>query len=156
MAYRPLKLCWPPWLSLAVPSHWFKWELPGGLRDSGFSSFGRALLPWWGVTVDEAAIRSLSFTLESIVESAVKAIADCQAKVVLDRIDLWSSFGWARTCLWDGLRYNPAPGLTLLGKLSSGTFGLDRWLLPQRLSLIYLILIGLGLGDHGSKVHFKH
>lgn len=44
---------------------------------------GPHFLVWVGVIVD--VIRNPPFTLESIVESAVKTIADSQAKVVLDR-----------------------------------------------------------------------
>lgn len=56
-----------------------------------------------------------------------------------------------------------APGLTLLGKLKfsyikslSAPLGLKRWLLQQSISFTYWILIGLGLGDHGSEVHSRH
>ena len=55
------------------------------------------------------------------------------------------------------------PGLTLLGKLKLShiksrrkPLGLRKSLLQQGLSLTYLILIGLGLGDPGFKVHSRH
>ena len=61
----------------------------GIIYDSGFVSFGRSLLPWLGVSVNEAMIRNLSLTLGNITNTIAKAIAAQQkflgslAKVVL-------------------------------------------------------------------------
>ena len=40
-----------------------------------FTSYGRFLLPWLGVSANAVVTRNLSSTLEDIVESAAKAIA---------------------------------------------------------------------------------
>lgn len=50
-------------------------NLSGGTHDSQFASFGRAILPWPGVNVNENMIRNLSLILEDIVESDAKTIA---------------------------------------------------------------------------------
>lgn len=60
-------------------SHRFKQEVTGGIHDSKVVSFGRSLLPWWGVNVNEAMIGSLSLTFESITETADQTI-DVQQK----------------------------------------------------------------------------
>lgn len=56
-----------------------------------------------------------------------------------------------------------ATWITLLGKLKldyiisqNKALALRRWLLPQGLFLIYLILMALGLGDQGFKAPCKH
>ena len=57
---------------------------------SGFASFGRALLSWLGVNVNEAMIRNLSLTLGDNADSIAKTLAaqetslDSLSKVVLD------------------------------------------------------------------------
>ena len=48
--------------------HRLKQELLGGIHHSKLTSFGRFLLPWLGVSANEAMIRNLS-TLEDIAES---------------------------------------------------------------------------------------
>ena len=66
-------------------------DLPGGVHDSGFTSFGRSLLPWLGVNTSKAMIRNLSLTLENTTESTAKAIAAQQKslhsliKIALDK-----------------------------------------------------------------------
>ena len=72
-----------------VLSQRLKWELPGGVQCSRLPSFeGMCKCRWLGVNVNEAMIRNLSFTVESITESAAKEIAaqenslDSLAKVV--------------------------------------------------------------------------
>ena len=61
--------------STYLPTLQIKWELPGGIHDSKFSSFGRSLFPRLGVSV--------------ITESTAKTVAaqpkslDSLAKVVL-------------------------------------------------------------------------
>lgn len=85
----------------------------GGIQDSGFASINnRAPFPWLGMSTNEAVIRNLSLTLESIVESAVRAIAaeqkslDSVATVDLDnRTDfgyLLAEHGGVNTtcCAW--------------------------------------------------------
>lgn len=47
----------------------------GGIGDSGFASFGQALLPWLAVNASEVTTRNLSLTLESTGDSTAKAIA---------------------------------------------------------------------------------
>ena len=62
-------------------------DLLGGFQDSRFTIFGRALLPWLGVNVNEAMIRNFSLTLESIVKSTIaiqQKPLDCLATVVFD------------------------------------------------------------------------
>lgn len=67
-----------------------KWELPGGIHGSKFTSFGRSLLPWLRVSIYEAMSRNLSSILEGIVESLAAVIAVQQkslnslARVVFD------------------------------------------------------------------------
>ena len=68
-----------------------KWELPGGVQCSRLPSFeGMCKCKWLGVNVNEAMIRNLSFTVESITQSAAKEIAaqenslDSLAKVLFD------------------------------------------------------------------------
>ena len=52
-----------------------------------FIPFGRSLLPWLGVSANEATIKNLSLALEDIIQSAAKTIAaqqislDCLAKI---------------------------------------------------------------------------
>lgn len=80
-------------------SHWslplnlhssFKWELPGGLHDSGFASVGRAFFPWIRVSAREKMTRNLSLTLAELADSTAKAISaqrrllNSLAEVVLD------------------------------------------------------------------------
>ena len=65
-------------VTFLVLSHRLKWELLGGIHNSKFASFGRSLLPWLGVSTNEAMIRNLSLTLEDIAESAAKATATQQ------------------------------------------------------------------------------
>lgn len=43
--------------------------------DSRFTSFGRSLLLWLGVSANEAMIRNLSLILEDMAESTATAIA---------------------------------------------------------------------------------
>ena len=70
------KMTETPQLLIPLTLHcWVKNVLPGSTHDSGIDSFGRALLPWWGVNVNDAMIRNLSLTLEYIAESTVKPIA---------------------------------------------------------------------------------
>ena len=48
-------------------------DLPGGVHDSEFTSFGSAAVPpWWGVNVSENVILKFSSVLEDIQESATK------------------------------------------------------------------------------------
>lgn len=96
-------------------------DLAGGFHDSGFTSFGRVILPQLGVKVNKNMIRNLSFTLGDIAESVAKTIAaqkralDSLVKVdnrtVLDYLLLSKEV----SVLWP--TPPAAPGLTLLGKL---------------------------------------
>lgn len=48
-------------------------DLPGGVHDSEFTSFGSAAVPpWWGVNVSENVILKFSSVLEDIQESATQ------------------------------------------------------------------------------------
>ena len=76
-------------VTFPILSQRFKWALPGDIQCSRLASFeGMRKCKWLGVNVNEAMIRNLSFTVESITESATKAIAaqenslDSLAKVV--------------------------------------------------------------------------
>ena len=62
-------------VTFPVLSHRLKWELPGGIYDSKFASFGSLLLSWPGVSTNEAMIRNLSLTLEEIAECTAKVMA---------------------------------------------------------------------------------
>lgn len=110
-------------------------------------------------------IRNLSSTLEDIAKSAAETRAaqwkslDSLAKVVLDnwvaRDYLFPfkevSAGASTTCY---------PQINITGEVEMQLHKLNKPLekvTPSRgLSLTYWILIGLGLGDHGFEVHFKH
>ena len=60
-------------VTFPILSQRFKWELPGGIQCSRLTSFeGMRKYEWLGVNVNETMIRNLSFTLESITESAAK------------------------------------------------------------------------------------
>ena len=60
-------------VTFPILSQRFKWELPEGNQCSRLTSFeGMRKCEWLGVNVNEAMIRNLSFTLESITESAAK------------------------------------------------------------------------------------
>lgn len=88
-------------------SHRLRWQFPGGIPDSKLASLGRALLPWLGVSANEAVTRNLS-TLEDIAESAAKVTAaqqkslDSLNEVVMIIKYPWLSFSWARRCLCYG------------------------------------------------------
>ena len=79
--------------------HWFtplnfhgcyKWEISGGIYDSGFASIRRAFLPWIRVNTNDCKIRNLSLTLGEQADSSAKAIKTQQwslhslATVILD------------------------------------------------------------------------
>lgn len=87
------------WLSAAKPSRRaaplnrhpsLQWELSGGIQDSKFASFGRALLPWLRVSIHEPMMRNPSLNLESVAESPATALGIQQkslpsrARVALD------------------------------------------------------------------------
>lgn len=76
-------------ITFPVLSHRFKWELPGNIHDSGFASFGRALLPWLGVNTNKALVRNFSLTLESTTESSANTIAA-----------QWTSSDSGQSCPW--------------------------------------------------------
>ena len=132
---------------------WVRKDPPGGVHYAGFASFGRALLPWLGLNVNEAVIRNLCLTLESIAESTVKGIAAQQkslatlAKVALDNRVAFDYLvaEQASVCVWPT---PPAvPGLTFLGRMKlsyirslSKPLGLKKWLLQWSLWLIWVWL----------------
>lgn len=65
----------PHWSTPMNLHHQVRRDLRGGTHDSGFTSCGRFILPWLGVSTNEAMIRNLSLTLEDKTEYAAKAIA---------------------------------------------------------------------------------
>ena len=78
-------------------------------HNSGFTSFGRVLLPWLGVNVNEAMIRKLSLTLENTTDSIAKTLASQEKSLRLSgqsrfwqQNSSWSSSSWARKCLCCG------------------------------------------------------
>lgn len=123
--------------------------------------------PEWGISANKCIINILSFTLKDIAKPAAKTIAfqqnslDPPAKVVLDnRIAL----DYLLTEQRGGctvVTLPAAPGLTLPRKLklscirSHRQTTLLKWLIQQDLFFTYIILTGLGLGDHGSAVNFR-
>lgn len=62
-------------VTIQVPSHLLKQELPKDIHNSKFASFGRCLLLCLKVSVNEAMIRNISLILEVLIESAAKATA---------------------------------------------------------------------------------
>lgn len=70
---------WPTPLSL---HGCLKWELLGGIRDSGFASIERAFLPWVGLSASEHITRASRFHSHS--GSSPTTSLDLLAKVFLD------------------------------------------------------------------------
>ena len=65
-------------------SHWslplnlhscFKWELPGGVHDSGFASMGKTFFLWITMIANEQITRNLSLTLEELTDFTAKVIS---------------------------------------------------------------------------------
>lgn len=138
-----------------IPSHRLKCESSGCSHDSKLSSFGRALLPWLGISANAAMSQSLSLILKDIAEPATKKIAvqqkslDSLTKVVLDNktavgylLADWGVCAVATTtcCTWAD---TSGVAETWLHKITKKPVGLRKWLLQSSLSLICWILTGL-------------
>lgn len=131
--------------------------------------FGRALLPWLGINISEARIRNLALTVENIAEFTTEAMAakekssDSLANVDVDyRVApdyLLAEQGdvcavVTTTCYtWIN---KPGEVESQLHKTTEQSTWLKKVTLSTGCFLTYLILIALGLGDHGSKVHSRH
>jgi len=90
-------------------------DLAGGFHDSGFTSFGRVMFPWFRVNVNENMIRNLSLLLKIVQNPLLNNNypQESLAKVVLGkRVALDYLLAVARP--------PTAPGLTLLRKLKPG------------------------------------
>lgn len=109
-------------------------------HNSGFTSFGRVLLPWLGVNVNEAMIRKLSLTLGNTTDSIAKTLASQEKKpqtlwpksfLTTEQLLIIFKLSKEMSVLWP-----PTPATlrsTLLGKLklsyirsSSKSLGLKR------------------------------
>lgn len=132
------------------------------IHGSKLAFSGISLLPSLRVSTSEAMIRNLSLTCEDIAESAAKAIAaqqkslDSLAKLVLGSRTLgYPSLEQGDLCAVANSTcptWTDSSGQveTQLRKITEQASWLKRWFLQHGLSLTYLILLGLGLGGHGS------